>query len=245
MFSPSINALWFVAAILKLLMAVLLAWKKLYRPYPLFYAYVVYNVVLNAGLYLAKSSYSTYFYVYWAGEVLDVILCFAAIYEIFAHLLSRYDALRNLMSVLFKWTIAALVAVAIVLTTFGSADVFRLIGDLLVVERSIAVIQTGLLIFLLIFAHSFGMSWRYYAFGICAGFAVVGCTNLVTFSIRTHMGGNVARLFNVAQLTAYISAQVIWLAYLAAPEPAAPKITEVPNNNLNAWNQALRHVLQR
>ena len=245
MFSPSINALWFVAAVLKLLMAVLLGWKKLYRPYPLFYAYILYNVVLNAGLYLAKSSYPTYFYVYWTGELLDAVLCFAAIYEIFAHLLSRYDALRRLMSVLFNWTIAVLVAVAILLTAFGSADVSGLIGNFLLVERSIAVIQTGILIFLFVFAHSLGMRWRYYAFGICAGFAVVSSTNLVTLSIRTHMGSNVANLFNVAQLSAYIVAQVIWLSYLAAPEPAAPKITEVPNSNLDAWNQALRRVLQR
>jgi hypothetical protein len=245
MFSPSINALWFVAAVLKLVIAALLSWKKLYRPYPFFYAYVLYNVILNAALYLAKTSYSTYFYVYWAGEVLDVVLCFGAIYEIFSHLLSRYDALHQLMSVLFKWTTAVLVFVGIILTALRSADLYHLIGALLVIERSIAAIQTGFVICLFIFASSLGISWKHYAFGICAGFAVVGCTKLVTLSIRTQMGGNVAKLFNVAQLIAYIAAQVIWLSYFASPEPAAPKITEVPNNNLDAWNQALRHVLQR
>jgi hypothetical protein len=245
MFSPLVSALWFVAATLKLVLMSLLLRRKLYRFYPIFFAYAVYNVALNIGLYFARASYSAYFYIYWAGEVLGVALCFGAIYEIFANLFSRYDALRTFVSVLFKWSAAVLVIGGIALTKVVSTDSYPLIGSLLVVQRSIAAVQTGLLILLFFSASSLGITWRHYAFGISAGFGALGCTNLVTLSIRTQIGNHIANLYTVAHLAAYIAAQVIWLSYFARFEPAVPVIDTAPKSNLDDWNQTLRQVLQR
>jgi hypothetical protein len=245
MFSPFLNALWIAAAGLKMIIAVFLTATKFYRRYPLFYSYAVYNVVLNASLLIVKVSYPAYFYTFWAGRILDVVLGFAVIYEIFTHLFSRYDALRKLTSMLFKWTAAALLLVGVALSASPSADSSQLIGGILVAERSIAVIQTGLLVFLFIFASSFGISWRHYIFGISAGFGVLGSVKLAVLAIRTQVGGSATNLFNIVQMVAYIAALCIWMSYLATREPESPRLTSVPSTNLEAWNHALRQVLER
>ena len=245
MFSPFLNALWIAAAAMKLVIAILLTAKKLYARFPIFYAFAVYNVVLNICLFVARNSYSAYFYCFWAGRVFDVVLSFAVIYEIFGHLLYRYDALRKLISVLFKWTAAVLLVVGIAMTASPSADSNRLIGTMLVAERSIGAIQTGLLVFLFIFASSFGISWRHYAFGISAGFGILGSVTLAGISVRTHVGGSASDFFNILQMLAYIAALFVWLSYLATREPELPRVRSLPNTNLEAWNRALREVLGR
>ena len=245
MFSPLLNALWLAAAVMKAVLAVLLTTKKLYRRYPLFYAFAVYNVLLNACLLLANTNYRAYFYTFWAGRVLDVVLGFAVIYEIFVQLFARYDALRRITSVLFKWTAVALLLIGVLLASSPSADSNHLQGVLYVAERSVAVIQTGLLIFLFVFASTFGISWRHYIFGISVGFGILGSISLAALVVRTQIGGSATNIFNIVQMAAYMGAQAIWLIYLAAQEPESPRVTSVPSANLEAWNQALRQVLER
>jgi hypothetical protein len=245
MFSPLLNTLWVTAAVLKVTMAVLLTTKKFYRRFPIFYAYAVYSTALTTSLFAARISYPAYFYTFWVGRILDVVLEFAVIYEIFAKLFADYDALRRITSVLFKWTAAALLLVATLLATAPSADASRLISTILIAERSIAVIQTGLLVFLFIFASSFGISWRHYLFGISAGFGVLGTIKLADLSIRTQIGGSANNIFNVVQIAGYIVAAGIWLSYLVAREPESPRVTSMPSTNLEAWNHALRQVLER
>ncbi|PYX94440.1 MAG: hypothetical protein DMG71_12445, partial [Acidobacteria bacterium] len=90
-----------------------------------------------------------------------------------------------------------------------------------------------------------GISWRHYIFGISAGFGVLGSVKLAVLAIRTQVGGSATNLFNIVQMAAYIAALLIWMTYLATREPESPRVTSVPSTNLEAWNQALRQVLER
>lgn len=230
---------------MKIVIAVLLTGKRLYRRYPMFYTFAVYNVVLNACLLLARTSHSAYFYTFCAGRLLDAVLSFAVIYEIFVQLFAPYDALRKITSVSIKWTAAVLLLIGVLLATSPSADTDRFLGILLVAERSVAVIQTGLFVFLFAFASSFGITWRHYVFGISVGFGIIGSVTLAALTMRTQVGGSGHNIFNIVQMVAYIAALAIWLSYLVAREPESPRVTSMPSTNLEAWNHALRQVLER
>ena len=74
--------------------------------------------------------------------------------------------------------------------------------------------------------------------------AAIGLT-LAALAIRTEIGGSANTIFNIVQMVAYIAALLIWMTYLATREPESPRVTSVPSTNLEAWNHALRQVLER
>jgi hypothetical protein len=160
--------------------------------------------------------------------------------------LRPYEGLRHAGALVFRWAAVLLLVAAIVAAVAGPAfnPDFALQGAL-VLERSIDVVQCGLLLLLFLFASYFALNWRNYVFGIALGFAVMASVELLAAALATQFGSFSYMILNSLPQIGYIAANIIWVAYLVSSEPPRPGPTALLQHDLEKWNQELLELLQR
>jgi uncharacterized membrane protein (DUF4010 family) len=145
---------------------------------------------------------------------------------------------------LFRWGGGVLVALA-VFTAYAApgADPERMMAGILVLERSVRIVQVGLLSLLFVLARFLRLRWPHYAFGVAFGFAIFCSVELASVTVRAHdMWAH--NKFIVISPLAFAIAQIIWLVYLAVPEPAYQRKLQ-PSPKMEGWDLALAELLRR
>jgi hypothetical protein len=218
-FSSAYYPLWVAHPAMQVALAIVMWRRKLLRIYPFFSAYIISEVMLFLVLFINENNPDVYFYLYWIGAGISAVLGFKVIHEVFSDVLRPFHALRDFSSMLFRWAglvvmlIAVMAAIGSTNTGLGSLGV-----GLLTLERSVRVMQCGLVLFLLMFSRYLGSSRRHRSFGIALGFGIFAVVEFVL------LGMQFARLIdhttlNLLNMAAYDAAIVIWLVYLIAPAP--------------------------
>ncbi len=110
-------------------------------------------------------------------------------------------------------------------------------------DLSVSVMQSGLLLLLVGFSSYFGLSWRSAAYGIAFGLGIFASVDLATETVRIWTGSSPAVAFDFVTMATYHCCVVIWLVYLLAPETARRTVKELPENNLEQWNAELQRLL--
>src|SRR5690349_4930219 len=130
--------LWLAEAVLESVVLAALIWRKAYRQYRWFAAYMAAEVLTACFLYPLRDSRASYFYGYVLASTVSLILGFAVIHEIFINIFRPYHTLRDLGSVLFKWAGLVMLLVAMIVSASGQAlQREPLIEATLILERSI------------------------------------------------------------------------------------------------------------
>ena len=245
--------LWVVAPCVQAFLATRMFRLRLRREFPLFFIYLIYSMVAEVGL-LAIYEYSSppyviYFSANWASEVVELALSVLVIYEIYRRVFDRYEALRSLCDVLFQWAAAILVLIGVLAVASAQGpDHDRLMSGILMVSQSAALLKTGLLLFLFLFARVFGLTWRHYALGIALGFGLFTSVELVGIALRNHLGMEAARLYNYLNSGAYNCGVLIWCCYFLSAEQAERRLVPPPSASvaeLEGWNDTLRGFLRQ
>lgn len=241
------NVIWVLVPILQAAIGVSLWRRKLIGTFPVFFAYIVYHLLQHL---LGAATYgrfpATYFWVYWANEGVDALLTLAVIQEIFVVVFKPYEALRRLGVITFRsLTILLCIVAAVVAVASPAAETNRTMAALLALDRSVQIVQLGLLFFLFVFCQLFGMTWRHYVFGIAAGFFVMTAMGTAVLAVRAHegQGGNVWWfLFSPVGFTL---GNCVWTYYFAFEKGLVPLNIVPRTDQLVSWNQALTKVGQR
>src|SRR5208282_4043464 len=145
-------------------------------------------VVLLAMRYSSSVSGGEYYYAYALGSAISAGLRFGVIYEVFAHVFRDYPALSGLGRTLFRWAAIVLLLLALGLAWLAPAEgVGHLMVMVDVLNRSVSILQCGLLLFLFLFSGYFALSWRSYAFGISLGLGIYASMDLAVASIRSQI----------------------------------------------------------
>ncbi len=222
--------------------------RRLYPKLPWFLAYTLYSIFqtfVDMALLAMKSSVETYFYTYYVLQVFILALSFGVIYEVFDSVLEPYDALRRVGSKLFITAAVVLVALGIVFVVFGTGVEYRMVRLIILTQRSLRVIQVGLLIFLFTLSRSLGLSWRSYSFGIALGYGVYACIDLVLTAIRLEYGQTAIPLQSLFNMLGYGTACGIWVWYVLQTEQVAQPVRVIPYNDIAKWNEKLEELLKR
>jgi len=245
--------LWGAATVLLLVTCGALLKRKLVEELPAFSVYVAFHVVRTVVLFAIywlylhhRTSYADYFYVYWTAETGSIVLGFAVIYEIYGKVFQNYRALRQLGGILFTGA-AVVLLVAAVLTAAAApgADDPGVVRAVFLLERSVRVMQCGLLGLLFVLAFCFGLRWRNRVFGIALGFGLFASIELAAVAVRSQVGVAASATYSQVASAAYSCGVLIWVCYLVAPEPALQYRGAVLHHDLEKWNQALQEMLQR
>ena len=224
-------------------LTVLMLCKKLHREFPVFFALVVAECIDSWLAMLVKSiSYKAYFIEYYVVAAITTVLGFAVLRELFLHIFRPYDALRNFGRMLFRWSAAVLILIAVIMTVSSTPLASTPVTNfILTLDRSVRLMQCGLVIFMYLFARQLGLTERHRVFGIAIGFGVFASVHLMTVTLTALFpaarSSSMMYLLNVPYQFAWLLTVVIWAIYMYRPEPERRLATvlELPES----WNYAL------
>jgi hypothetical protein len=206
--------LWCAQPILQSVVAAILWRRKLHKQFPVFFLFLVVQVAIFAVLFPLSLAHSLkmYFVFFWLSEAVNAFLGFKIIHEIFLDVFRPYHTLKDLGTLLFRWAGVVLLLVSVVVAFSNSFDRSPLLHALSTLQRSVRIVQIGLILFLLLFSRFLGVSRRQISFGISLGFGFFAGVDLMMFALNS--GGFVRPgIFNLINMSAYNLAIVAWLGY--------------------------------
>ncbi len=234
--------LWFAHPVLQSAAAGVMIWRKLYRKFPIFFAYLISQVLVFGVVYAGYTwgSYSQYFYGYWICSIISLIIGFKVIHEIFLDVFRPYHALKDLGSVLFKWAALVMVLVAMVVAAASSVSAQGpLVESVLTVQRCVRVIQVGLILLLLVFSKYVGVSWRQFSFGVSLGFGTFALVELLVVAL--HASDRVSQTTgDITNMAAYNLCVLVWLAYCIMKSPAREAVNTLLASQ--RWDRSLGDI---
>jgi hypothetical protein len=241
--------LWIAPHVLLAVILMLMIRRRLYKQFPIFLLYTAFElfqftVLLTVFLRAGSLGDERYRGAFALGTAISAALRFGIIYEIFNELFRNYSGLSELGRVLFRWATIVLLLIGVALaSTHGSGNGFVVIVSTL--DRTVRLMQCGLLMFLFLFSRYFALSWRNYAFGIALGFGILASSELANTAILSWIGKS-NDLLDYLGMAVYHGCVLIWVFYLLAPERETvlmPK--QLPEDELEVWNQELQRLLQQ
>src|SRR3982074_2128808 len=213
--------LWIAHPLLQTGIAVAMVRSKLHGRFMYFVAYVVTQILSFAIIFPAylRHNYAAYFYLYWISNAINVFRGFKIIHEVFLDVFKPFHTLRDLGSVLFKWAgLVMLLVAGVGLGSRNSNEMGPWVLAILTTQRCVRIIQVGMVLFLLFFAHYLGVNCKQHSFGIAlglGGYAMMELT-LIASWVGEHLGNMSMDLVNMA---AYNSALLTWFVYALVKSP--------------------------
>jgi len=230
--------LWCAQPILQSVVAVILWRRKLHKQFPVFFWYLLVQVANFAVIYpiWRTGNYGLYFGPYWVGEAVNAIVGFKVIHEIFLNVFRPYHTLKDLGTLLFKWAGVVMLLVSVVVAFSNSYDQSPLVHAVTTLQRSVLIVQLGLILFMLLFSRFMGVSRKQMSFGISLGFGLFAGVELMLLALNS--GGFVKQgLFNQVNLGAILVAIFVWLGYAVSPK--ATRESTVNRLQTQRWEQGL------
>jgi hypothetical protein len=245
--------LWVAPNILLLALAVAIRQRRIHAQFPIFLIFAVVMGVEQLTLYVTDLIPSvdafTWWRLFWAGLLIEALVKFALIGEIFSRVFGRYPSLAKLGKTLISAAGTLLVLVAAVVAAYTPKNnIHWLVSGQNLLEQTIYMIECGLILFLFLFAAYFKLRWSRAAFGIALGLGISACVHLATWALIAN--GNFTdayRIFLVfLNMATYHVSVLIWSYYLLVPQrsvitPAIPP----PEHHLELWNRELERLLQQ
>jgi len=232
-----IFVLWCAQPILQLVVATILWRRKLQKQFPVFFVFLLAQVVNFAVLFPLWRTFNTgYFAFFWLGEAVNAVLGFKVIHELFLDVFRPYHTLKDLGTLLFKWAGVVMLLVSLVVAFSNSADQNPLMQAITTLQMSVRIVQVGLILFLLLFSHFLGVSRKQVSFGISLGFGLFAGVELMLMALSS--GGFIKRnLLNLANMSTYNLACFVWFGYALSRKT----VREVTTNHLQTqrWEQGL------
>ena len=256
--SPLWHYLWVGTHVWQVALALLMWRAGLHKIYPVFFAYTLVEAAQEFTLYgldVAPSvANETFWTAMWPALIIEGLLKFAIVGELFRHLLRPWPMIAALGKRLITWAGVLLVlaagAIAGLTTSVNSQ---HLIAGAHLLQQSMYVVESGLVLFIVLFAAHFKLHWPRQMFGIILGLGILSCEHLAAWAIAASelLGHNGYRL-DFANMATYHVCVLIWMYYLltTAPEKPAPAVPtggvgDAGDPNLALWNHELERFLQR
>lgn len=223
-------------------MVVLLWRRKIHKQFPVFFTFLVVQVAIFAISFPFYHNKLVYFWLYWFGELLvNAVLAFKVIHEIFLDVFRPYHALKDLGTPVFKWAGVVMLLVSVVVAASNSFNQDPIIHAVTTLERSVRLVQFGLILFLILFSRFLGVSRKQFSFGIALGFGIFAGVELMLLAM--HSGGLIHQgNLDLIDMAAYNISILVWLAYSYSPVVAR----ESSGNYLQTqrWEQGLADLQQ-
>lgn len=248
------NYLWVAPNLFLFLLSIILWKRRLYRVLPGFLAFAFLAPVAEIAAFLAdilpSVSPENFWRVIWAGLLVESLLKFLIIGEVFSRVFAPYSSIARFGKLSVTAFGAVLVFISAGIAAFAHGDNINfLVSGAHLLEQTVFIIESGLIVFLFLFATYFHLSWDRPSFGILLGLGISSCEHLATWAIIANASPSehVRTLFAFLNMATYHLSVFIWFYYLLVPGKVtlkSPKIS-LPENNLAVWNRELERLLQQ
>jgi len=210
--------IWSVGVFLELLLLFRGSQEKLYRQFPIFYAYFLF-VTLDDFLRMAVYRWAPihYFEVYWFTQFLSLAIGSGIIFEIYRVALRSFPGAARMTRYVLVIVFGAIFAKAL---TIPSGGVFTwLAAASVVLERNLRIMQAlailTLVLLLLWYAIPFGKNLR----GILFGYSLFIGLSIVQFILWRYSWEQIKPFWSYAQPVCYLLVLAIWVRTLWSAEP--------------------------
>jgi len=247
------NYLWVAPNLFLLLLSVFL-WKRGFvRVFPGFLAFAILSSLGEIAAFLAdiipSVSPDNFWRVIWAGLLVESLLKFVVIGEIFSRVFRPYPSIARTGGTLVSGFGVLLVLLAAVIAGLAKGDsVVHIVATAHLLEQTVFIIESGLIVFLFLFAAYFHLSWDRLSFGILLGLGISSCEHLATWAIIANISPSehVRTLIAFLNMAAYHVAVLVWIYYLAFPgKPPKDPTIRLPETDLAVWNREVERLLHQ
>lgn len=224
-------------------LAVILLYRRWYKEFPLFFAYVVVTQAVGLTRLLTfRASVDVYRDVYFVSDIILAVFAFLATYELFIKRLFPGSYRISFFRYLFP-----MVAIAIALVASFTAFHGAHKSVLLVTARVYEVCRAAILMFFVGLMVFLGRQWSRQEFGIALGFALDVSTSLALIAFWSRPQRTDPVLSRVPVI-AYDIACVLWLyCFWAAPKtPVNSSLAPFSSEALHQarkWEDTLKDFL--
>ncbi len=237
--------MWITPVILQLLIAIIMIRRGLVRQFRYFFTYCLCAPTRDVTLLFLQNRpnlYSFYFWIYWVGDGLLILLQVVVLFEVFSYLTSVHARFRVPAIRVFRTVIALSAVFAFALFAIAVGNSGGSIEVILLLERSARVMQVMMLVIAMTFISRLGLTWRHHATGILLGSGIAGL-QLLPAELRgsLHVISNSA--FVWLKPAVYDCAVIAWAIYFILPQKQVTGLTEVPQADLIEWDEALKGYL--
>lgn len=244
--------LWVAPNLFLLILAVLLCKRRLHRRIPAFLAFSIISALGQLTLYAAdilpSVKWQLFWQIDWADLIVEGLLKFWVLSEIFAHVFGQYDSIARTGKTLIR----GVAIVSILFATFAAAyaprdGVFPIISGANFLEQTIYIMECGLLVSMVLFSAFFHLSWDRLSLGITLGMAISACVHLGVWAWLLNAGvSNPAREgFVFLKMAGYNVCVLLWCYFLLTKAKiTVTSAAPLPENNLALWNRELERLLQ-
>jgi len=245
--------LWVAPNVLLGVLAGVLWKRKLHKEFRSFFLFAWFEFVQWLVLYpmdlLPRISAATFWTTYWVSEILESVLFFLVVSDVFVSLFSQYEALARFGKLLIRWGGALLIVTAAGIAAYAPAqNRYWGIQANNILEEAIYVVVSGLMLLLFASAAYFRLAWQHKVYGIALGLGFSACIHLAAWAISANriLPGSTHNIIDLIDMATSHVAVLIWFYYLLIPEkaPAKQPSVSLPENNLAVWNRELERFLQ-
>ena len=250
--SPLWHYLWVAPNVLTLLLAAFLWRRGLHKKYPAFVAFLVIASIEQLTIYTADITPSidarTWWMIFWAGLILEGLIKFTVISEIFANIFDSYSSIASLGKLSIRGFGVLLVLAGAVAAGYAPQDSrFGIVTGAHLLQQTIYLIESGLLVFIFALAGYFRLRPPRAVVGISMGLGISACVHLATWGLATNagLGERAFAILDIVNMLIYHFCVLLWFYYLLVPGKVVAKSTvPLPDNNLDVWNRELERLLQ-
>lgn len=231
-------------AVIQAVIFVVVTKRKLRPDFPIFLGYLALlstsNLFLVGVLLRSGSRSDLYFYSYWVLNIVVMLLEFGVMSELVTNALKPYSGLIDLGKMLFRWAALFLLLVASItaFATAGSTAV-KCAAAARIVERSLCLMQCGLLLLFFLFERRLALSWRSSSVSVAIGLGTTAAINISQSFVNAHLPAWLS-VWDFVNNASSLGIAVFWLMCFARPEPARKNVMDSPSKVIfQRWNEAL------
>ena len=228
---------WLLGPLLEAALLVVMVRRGAKSRFPRFFTYILFQVLKSIVLFIVYHFYQdNYFYAYWTGNALSVLLSITVLDEIWRSLFYGYEGIQSLGSILFRWACGVMILIAIVgVATFQQTGADRVVTAVLALDRNMRQMQCGVFFLVLLLCRSFKSFWRDRVFGIALGFGIFAVVELALVTILARFGEDHIASVSLIKSMTYTAVLLLWIGYLKRPEPVRERMP----SQLGLWNSVL------
>ncbi|MFZ0734320.1 MAG: hypothetical protein WAM79_18510 [Candidatus Sulfotelmatobacter sp.] len=219
------NCLWVGPNALLLLLGGLLWARGLWRRFPTFLAFAVVSAVGDLSVFYADIapyvSAANFWRIDWASLLLESLVKFIVIGELFFQVLEPYRSVSRLGRNLARGSGAALVLLGAFIAGLSRSDsTMRLISGAHVLEQTVFIVELGLVLFIFLFAGFFHLPLDRLSFGILLGFGISACEHLAAWAILANAAPSAhgRTLIDFLNMATHLGCVLIWYYYWLVPK---------------------------
>ncbi len=250
--SPLWNYLWVAPNLFLLSLALVLCTRRQFKEYPSFVLFAIIGAIGDLTVFGADVapfvSPALFWRIDWANLLLESLLKFVLIGEVFSRALSPYRSVSRLGRILISGFGAVLVLGSGFIAAFSRGDTqLRLVAGFHLLEQTVFIIELGLIVFLFLFVSYFRLSWDRLSFGILLGLGISACEHLGAWAVIANASPSdrTRTIVDFLNMATFHVCVLIWFYYVLVPSKAVIKSeVALPDNNLAVWNRELERLLQ-